>query len=312
MRILITGGLGYIGGRLAHHLQSGGHEIILGTRTPDKVPIWLPGAEVVKTVWTDDAALESICRTVDAIVHASGMNALDCAADPVSALEINGLGTARLVRAAAMVGIKRFIYLSTAHVYGAPLAGDIHEGSCPRNMHPYATSHLAGEAAVLNAGHQRRMSTLVLRLSNAFGAPVDEAANCWMLLVNDLCRQAVTSGELKLQTSGSQQRDFIPVTEVCKVINNLLVDTGVPAPFDVLNLGAGVSMSVRQMAERIKLQCKSSLGFEPKLVCPEPQMHELAERLAYRIDRLRQLHISVNPDPGNEINELLQFCRVRF
>src|SRR3546814_17036700 len=103
------------------------------------------------------------------------MNAQNCAANPVEALEFNGVATARLVQAAARVGIRRFIYLSTAHVYCAPLTGTITEDTCPRNLHPYATSHLAGENAVLSAVQAGEISGMVLRLSKIGRASCGES-----------------------------------------------------------------------------------------------------------------------------------------
>ena len=139
MRILITGGLGLIGGRLGQHLHQAGHQVILGSRNTCNPPDWLPQAEVAETDWKVDSSLEQICNGVDVLIHAAGMNAQDCVADPVAALEFNGLATARLLASAICAGVKRFIYLSTAHVYASPLVGTINEDTCPRNLHPYAT-----------------------------------------------------------------------------------------------------------------------------------------------------------------------------
>jgi UDP-glucose 4-epimerase len=144
MRILVIGGFGFVGGRVAKHLHRAGYSIVLGTRQAYSSPEWLRQAEVVQLHWHDAAALERSCRGVDVVIHAAGMNAQDCAADPVSALEFNGLATARLLAAAIRAGVQRFIYLSTAHVYASPLVGTITENTCPRNLHPYATSHLGG------------------------------------------------------------------------------------------------------------------------------------------------------------------------
>ena len=151
MRILITGGFGFVGGRLAVHLAQAGHQIVLGSRNASSPPIWLPQAEVVQIVWEDDRTLEHCCDGVDGVIQAAGMNEQDCAAGPVAALDFNGVATARLIEAASRAGVKKFIYLSTAHIYASPLVGTITEETFPRNLHPYATSHLAGEHAVLSA-----------------------------------------------------------------------------------------------------------------------------------------------------------------
>lgn len=312
MRILITGGFGLIGGRLGQYLCQSGYQVVLGSRNASKPPDWLPQAEVVKTDWRVDHALEQICSGVDVVIHAAGMNAQDCAADPVAALEFNGLTTARLLAVSIRAGVKRFIYLSTAHVYASPLVGIITEDTCPRNQHPYATSHLAGENVVLGATQRGQIEGIVLRLSNAFGAPVHKGVNCWMLLANDLCKQAVQNKKMVLRSSGLQQRDFVAITQVCSVIDHLAyhdIDTLLPGVF---NLGSGVSQSVLEMAQLIQQRCKLVLGFEPGLLRPEAEAGERIDTLKYQQSRLAKIGINLNSDSEREIDSLLSFCQASF
>jgi UDP-glucose 4-epimerase len=312
MRILITGGFGFVGGRLAVHLAQAGHQITLGTRHSIAPPDWLAQAEVTKISWDDEAALVHVCMGFDVIIHAAGMNAQDCAADPVAALAFNGLATAKLVAAASRTGVKKFIYLSTAHVYASPLIGILTEETCPRNLHPYATSHLAGEQAVLNAHQRSELQGMVLRLSNAFGAPMHKDANCWMLLVNDLCKQAVQTRQLVLQSSGLQQRDFIGLTEVCCVAERL-VDTDQLKQENVFNVGAGLSQSVLAMAKLIQQRCTKVLGFLPELQHKQSGIDGHYPTLTYHTNNLNTLGISCSSlDDSLEIDRLLQFCQALF
>lgn len=297
---------------MAQHLQQVGHTIILGSRKASKPPEWLPQAEVAQTEWNDGISMEQICAGVDVVIHAAGMNAQDCAADPVAALKFNGLATARLVSAACRAGVKRFIYLSTAHVYASPLVGTITEETCPLNLHPYATSHLAGENAVLGASQGGQIEGIVLRLSNAFGFPTHKDVNCWMLLVNDLCRQAVQIGKMILHSTGSQQRDFIALTEICRIAGNLVArDFVFNAPV-VFNLGSGRAQTVIDMAQFIQQRCKLVMGFEPELQRPVTGADERHEILEYRSDRLTKMGISVGLDNSIEIDSLLAFCHEYF
>lgn len=312
MHFLITGGFGFAGGRLAQHLQQMGHLVTLGTRNKSIIPEWLPGAAVVQTHWNDSGALAQICDEIDVVVHAAGMNAQDCAADPVAALEVNGVGTARMVAAAAGAGVRRFIYFSTAHVYASPLSGVITEELCPRNMHPYATSHLAGENAVLEASNSGKIEGIVLRLSNAFGAPMHRDVNCWMLLVNDLCRQVVETGKMVLHSSGMQQRDFITMNRVCKTVERLSFCDKQQLHSIVFNLGSGVSQSVFQMARLIQDRSSEVLGIKPELFRGEPLAVESYESITYRSDHLDRLGIDMNQNVTAEIDDLLQFCSDAF
>jgi len=313
MRILITGGFGFVGGRLAVHFAQLGHQIILGSRHPFTSPDWLPQAEVEIIAWDDIAALERSSDGVDVIIHAAGMNTQDSAADALAALAFNGLATARLVLAANRAGVNKFIYLSTAHVYDSSLIGTITEETCPHNLHPYATSHLAGEYTVLSANSRSEIHGIVLRLSNAYGAPMHKGVNCWMLLINDLCRQAVETRKLVLQTSGLQQRDFIGLTSVCQVTERLVIDHNEVKHANVFNVGAGVSQSVLEMALLIQQRCSKVLGFEPELMRKKIESDELYPKLIYRTDHLTSLGFSTKSlDNIPEIDRLLQFCQSTF
>ena len=312
VRILITGGFGFVGGRLAEHLAEGGHQIVLGTRNSISPRDWLPFADVTQTVWDDDLALERSCKGIDVVIQAAGMNAQDCTFDPVAALAFNGVATSRLVEAASRAGVKRFIYLSTAHVYASPLVGTITEETCPRNLHPYATSHLAGENVVLSANQRGQIEGVVLRLSNVFGAPAHKDVNCWMLLVNDLCRQALAARKLMLQSSGYQRRDFIAMSEICRVIEYLSTYSADTLPARVINVGSGVSQSVLEMAHLIQQRCAILLDFEPEILRPMISAVERHEILEYRTDRLTEMGLDVVDDNIVEIDRLLAFCQVSF
>lgn len=311
MRILITGGYGLIGGRLAQHLQRAGHQIILGSRNASSPPDWLPQAEVVQTGWNDSCALERICNRVDVAIQAAGINAQDCATDPVAALEFNGLTTARLLEAAIRAGVKQFIYLSTAHVYASPLVGSISEDTCPRNLHPYATSHLAGEYAVLSASQRGRIEGVVLRLSNAFGVPMHKDVNCWMLLVNDLCRQAVTERSLTLKSAGLQRRDFVTLQDVARAVSHVINLSRKQWGDGVVNIGGAWTPRVIDMVELIQTQCSVVLGFVPDIICPSGD-GEITLDLDFKIDKLLASGYELSGNAVAEIDATLLFCREAF
>lgn len=308
MRILITGGFGFVGGRVAQHLQQVGHQIVLGSREARSSPDWLPQAEVIQTDWKDGRALEHICTGVDVVIQAAGVIAQDCEADPVAALEFNGLATARLVAAASRAGVKRFIYLSTAHVYASPLIGTITEDTCPRNLHPYATSHLAGENTALSASQRGKIEGIVLRLSNAFGAPVHKEVNSWTLLVNDLCRQAVQNHKLVLRSSGLQQRDFITLTDVGRAVRHLLGLNQVECGDGLFNLGGDNSLSVWDMVQKISRRCEITLGYLPGIERPVPHPDEQAATLSYRSDKLQKTGFTLQGNLDEEIDRTLLVC----
>jgi len=313
MRLLITGGFGYLGGRLAQFLAStSGHQILLGSRQQTEPPPWLPEAKVAHIRWNSPTGLAQICTSVDAVVHLAGMNAQDCAADPIAALEFNGLATARLLQAAIRQGVKRFIHLSTAHVYGSPLTGVITEETCPISTHPYATSHRAGEDVVRTAHQRGQIEGIVIRLSNAYGAPAHKDANCWMLLVNDLCRQAVTTQCMVLRSSGLQRRDFVPLSDACRAISYIL-DLPVQAlAKNIINVGGEWSPTVWEVACLIQERCALELGIRPTLTRIPPTIGETPADLEYRVHVLHQSGLQLGSDRVGDIDRLIQFCGASF
>lgn len=313
MRVLITGGFGYLGGRLAQFLATeAGYEILLGSRLHAESPPWLPQARVAQTQWDAQAGLEQVCAGVDAVVHLARMNAQDCTADPVAALEFNAVVTARLLRSAIGRGVKRFVYVSTAHVYASPLNGVITEETCPTSLHPYATSHRAGEDVVRAAHRRGEIEGIVVRLSNAYGAPAHKDANCWMLLLNNLCRQAVTARRMVLRSSGLERRDFITLTDACRAIGHLLDLPAEKLADGLFNLGGAWNPTLLEISLLLRKRAAQKLNTEIPFSSAPADAGEDAPSLEYCIDKLANTGFELAADRMVEMDLLLDSCLVFF
>ncbi|MBI5563101.1 MAG: SDR family oxidoreductase [Deltaproteobacteria bacterium] len=311
--ILLTGGLGYVGGRVSRFLAGQGFNTRLGTRgRAVSAPAWCPSASVVQTDFASPESLDHACKGADCIIHLAAMNEIDSANDPVGALEVNGTGTLKVLRSAERMGAARFIHLSTAHVYGAPLAGRITEESLPRPVHPYAITHRAAEDFVLAAHDGRRLTGITVRLSNGFGAPVVPSVNRWTLLVNDLCRQAVEGRALALKSSGVQQRDFITLEDVGRAIAHLIELPPDRCGNGLFNLGGETSISVAAMTERVAARSAAVLGFTPAIERPPALPGEASVALDYRIDKLKATGFALTGDFDAEIDATLRLCKEAF
>lgn len=309
-RILVTGGMGLVGGRVAQTLAGQGGSVILGSRRAQTTPSWLPTADVIEMDWMSTDSLIAACAGVDAIVHLAAMNDAECLRDPVAALEVNGVNTARLIEAAKVTGVARFIYFSTAHIYGSPLAGQIDEDTLPRCRHPYASSHRAAEDVVLAAGD--KLSSIVLRLSNGFGRPTHADVNSWMLLVNDLCLQAVTKGSMTLRSSGMQRRDFVTLHDVGVAVSHMLNLPDAKIGNGIFNIGGGHSMRVIDMAELIQSRCSALLGFKPEIIRPAPHANEENPELDYKIGKLLASGFVLSGSAEAEIDGVLMMCNTTW
>lgn len=308
--ILLTGGLGYLGGRIACALADAGHQVLCGTRRQDAVaPAWLPTMRMVHLDWASTASLAEACHEADSVVHLAAMNEIESARNPVAALEMNGMASLRLLEAAKASAVRRFIYFSTAHVYGAPLRGEITEQTLPRPAHPYAITHKVAEDFVLAAHDQKRIEGIVIRLSNGFGAPVTPDVDRWTLLVNDLCRQAATQGVLKLNSAGTQLRDFVTLGDVARAVNHLLQLEPARLGDGLFNLG-GNTLSILDMTERVRARWKALTGNDIALIRPEGG--EAPPALDYRSDKLLNTGFALTSEIDREIDDTLKLCLNAF
>ncbi|KAF0225664.1 MAG: UDP-glucose [Rhodospirillaceae bacterium] len=304
--ILVTGGSGYVGGRLVRHLLTRGDEIRLASRRPLS-PIWAKDARTIVLDWDDPASVAAACAGCRAVVHLAGLSDAECARDPVQALRVNGEYTVRLLEAAIAAGCPRFVLFSTAHVYGARLHGVVDETALPLPRHPYGISNRVAEDFVLTAHAQGRIGGLALRLSNAIGAPVHADIDRWGLLVNDLCRAAAVGGPLVMRTAGLVSRDFIPLADVENALVHLLAVPLSAWGDGLMNLGSGQGKSVAAMADLVLARARAR-GLDVVLQRPAPAPGETTAPLEYRIDKLRACGFTPQADLAAAIDETLDFC----
>lgn len=311
-RVLITGGTGYLGSRLAQYLAGMvEYQVSIAARRLPQTTDWIAG-DVFDTIdWQDAMMLSRLCEGKDVILHCAGLNEKECAENPVRALEVNAINTQRLVDAAISSGVKQFIYISTAHVYGSPLVGSIDENTLPNPVHPYASSHRAAEDIVLGAHARQALQGIILRLSNGFGCPAHADIARWSLIVNDLCRQAVRDKKLVLRSFGEQHRDFITLEDLCQAIVYII---GHAAAFDMglYNLGSEESNSIYEMADMIARRGQAVLGYTPEITRLPSGHTAFSDRIHYDCRRIRAAGVVIKNNKTKSIDETLEFCKRHY
>jgi UDP-glucose 4-epimerase len=245
--VLLAGGRGYLGSRLAVHLAQAGWRVLVGSRSASPLPFGdgLP-MEPCVIDWEDADSLAAACQGCDAVVHLAAPNEIIAGEDHLEAVRGTVLTTIGLLAAARKNGCMRFIYFSTAHVYGSPLGGILSEGHPGTPLHPYAIAHRCAEDFVIAEKGKTEMLPVVVRLSNALGAPLTRDHDRWKLVGNDLCRQAVEKGHLTLLSDGSALRDFIPIRDVFLALNHIL-GLAPQSLMPVYNFSSGSTRSIRDI-----------------------------------------------------------------
>jgi len=307
--ILITGGLGYLGGRIAAHLVLLGFPVRIATsRKNPIIPKVLSSCDIAQIDYKEPKSLQSVCKKVSIILHLAGINAKTSEDDPENALLFNGLTTLKLIEAAQKEGVSKFLYFSTIHIYGNPLTGKVDEEELPRPISHYSITNRIAEDYVILANSYGKLSGAVVRLSNAVGKPIDNLSDCWSLVVNDLCRQAVEKQCLQLNSEGKQQRDFIPITDICNAVEFLIKLPDTNFNGQIINLG-GRTYSIYEIALLIAKRSKSILGINVEIKKETKSIKETSSNnLNYKNNKLVNLGFKSKNNLNFEIDQLLQFC----
>lgn len=309
MRVLIAGGFGYVGGRLGMHLASSGYDVVLGSRFPQPKPEWLTKGDVNVLDWRDKNSLLHACKNVEVVLQTAGLNAAECLKNPIKALEVNGRNTGRLVDAARTTGVKKFIYLSTAHVYAGKLTGLITEDSEINNNHPYATSHVAGENKV--KFYSGDMQKVVVRLANSFGFPSGNNENCWNLVVNNLCKQAAVDRQMVIIGPSNALRNFISMTDVCLRLNRLISSKEtLPDPL-IFNMG-DQTRSILDIAISIKYIYRDLMEIDLPIIEMTEKIVERNQKFSFKSSVMESLGFNWTSSYSEELKMLIEYSESTF
>lgn len=302
-RVLITGGLGYLGRRLADHLRQNDVQVVQLTRHPsdtcEEDDVMVFGGD-----WERDGP--AVFVGVDQVIHLASPDERQAAADPVGTTCSAFAFTHGMLQQAVRSGVRHVVLASTIHVYGRSMRGKVTEETLPGPVHPYGIIKRVMEDQVAAACATNKLGATILRLSNGFGAPVRPEMTRWTLLINDLCRQAVEKGRLELRSDPRIQRNFITLEDACGVMLHCMRHP-VAADVMVLNAGSSRSHSLGEMAEMVRQRSGQVLGALPELLMPSPQMGAVPG-LDYDVGRMRGHGITLREDFAGEIDQMLLAC----
>jgi UDP-glucose 4-epimerase len=213
----------------------------------------------------------------EALIHAAGIVNEDFADAPRAFFQATQ-GMAALVSRALASGVRRFCYVSSAHVYGA-FRGAIDERSPPNPLSDYAIAHFASEQ-ILRRSAKPDFAGLVLRPNAVFGIPPDLARfRRWSLVPFGFPNDAVTKQSIVLQSSGKQHRNFVATDDVAAVVEAWLGSAGSP-PFQIVNPIGHSSMTVIDFAKLCAREYESLTGRACTVVAP-PAGDEAADDFRY-------------------------------
>lgn len=243
-KVLITGGLGFIGSNLSLYLKDNYQVRILDNYSGgSQNGKWLANfAEIIEGDVTnyDDciAALDGVTHVVHLAAKGSVIESIN---DPLSNLNSNVVGTVNLLRAVAKHKIKRFVFSST----GGALMGDcelpVNEQSIPKPISPYGASKLACEGYCSAYAHSFGIPITVLRFANVYGPHSHHKKG----IMNAILKNLQSNTELTIFGDGEASRDFIYVDDICLGLTLALERS--PTLFNTYHIGTGIETSLNHL-----------------------------------------------------------------
>jgi nucleoside-diphosphate-sugar epimerase len=244
--VLIVGGAGYFGARLAEDLGKT-HKVTITRRTGSTVREKWIRKSGFETVEFDSAKMDAIAVSgyFQAVINLAMPGAVEAASDPGRA-RLHALKTAAAcLRLMDQTHCPILIHFSTFHVYGGGGRIQFSEADAPAPVHPYGEVHLACERFL-----EPDQRVWIVRPSNMVGAPAHgDLGDQAKLLFVDLCRQAA-KGRMSMHNDGLSYRDFLPFDDAIAAVRVIL--TASPMPTRLLNLAHGHAMRLDEAARLIQ------------------------------------------------------------
>ena len=215
MRVLVTGGAGFIGSNLADAFLDQGHEVRilddLSTGFAENVPV---AAELIEGSISDRDVVVKAVDGMELVVHLAAHRAvLRSVEDPLATDTANTHGTLTVLKSALDAGVRRVIYASSSSVYGLDPPMPTPETALPRPLSPYGVTKLAGEHYVRVFAELYRMETVSFRYFNVFG-PRQRPDSAYAAVI-PLFVQALRDGaQPVVHGDGGQSRAFTYIDDV--------------------------------------------------------------------------------------------------
>ena len=275
-KILVTGGAGYIGSHTVKLLQEQGMDVLaldnLSTGHADSVNCPLIVGDL-----SDKNLLGKIFSDyqIDAVIHFAAIASVQASVEnPVLTHQVNFDGTLLLLEMARITGIKRFLFASSAAVYGDASEGAVSENSPVSPLTPYAIDKLACEYYLKHYYRTFGMECTAFRFFNVYG-PRQNHASPYSGVISIFASNSMAEKPLKIFGDGMQTRDFVYVKDVARILVASITNQAMIG--EVVNIGTGRSTLLRDIIEQLSIILKKSIEVGYAGARPGDIRHSLAD-----------------------------------
>ncbi|KGK99166.1 epimerase [Methanococcoides methylutens] len=272
-RILITGGLGQVGSYLVDRFHEDNEVVVVdnhSSTTREDVP---ENVEVVKIDIQDDVS--DLVKNSDILIHtAAQISVARSMEEPFFDAQNNVIGTLNLLEASRDADLERFVYFSSAAVYGNPVEVPISEEHPQDPLSPYGASKLSGEKYCLMYNRAYGLPTTCIRPFNIY-SPRQDPSNPYSGVISKFMERVRNSQNPMAFGDGKQTRDFISVHDIVNMVE-LVIDKE-EAVGEVFNAATGKSTTINELASIIIELFKKDVEVEHKEPLAGDIRHSVAD-----------------------------------
>ena len=250
MKILITGGAGFIGSHLVEKLIAKKHKIVvidnLSTGRIENIKPFLSYIKFIKKDISKISTIEKYFKNIDVVFHLAALaDIVPSINSPKKYFLSNVLGTLNVLEASVKYKIKKFIYTASSSCYGIPKKYPTDEKEKIDTKYPYALTKKNGEDLVLHWAKVYRLNVTSFRLFNVYGTR-SRTSGTYGAMFGTFLKQKIKKYPFTVVGDGSQTRDFTFVTDVVDV---LIKSINYKKNSQIFNVGSGKSISINKICD---------------------------------------------------------------
>jgi UDP-glucose 4-epimerase len=295
MKILITGGAGFIGSNLAKRLVNEGHDIVV-------LDSLLRGNKLEKDTYSkvkfikgdvrDLSLVTEASKNCDLIFHFAAVLGVDIVADnPVETMDVEVIGTRNVVEAAFVNNVKKIMYASTSGIYGhSAIENALTEEVLVDPRTSYAMAKRYNEIYLASHHEEKGLNVISLRFFNVYGKNQDNR-----MVVPRFFEQAISGEDITVFGSGNQTRDFTYIDDTVEACVQLMNVNGC----HIVNIANEAEWCITELAQKIKSITESNSKIT-YLEAPKKRYDYEVER---RVGSSEKLHKLTNFKPMTSLSE---------
>lgn len=298
MKIIVTGGTGFIGQHIAETFASEDYNVIVIDKTINKWPFLNKNIIFVREDIRNYQKIKKYFEETDYVFHEAALVSVpESIKKPNETIDNNIKGTVNILKCSYKNNVEKVIFASSCAVYGMNYKIPLKENDEVFPFSPYAISKLSAEYFLKMYNDEFGIKTTSLRYFNVYG-PRQDYSSQYSAVIPIFVKNSLLDEDLVIYGDGSKTRDFINVEDVVEA-NKIVMNSG---DGEIYNVGFGEEISIKDLAEQIIELSNSS----SKIVHKNSRSGEVKHSLA-DISKISQLGFKPQVDLKNGLKELITF-----